>query len=520
MLSQLLLTAMWTFLPANGASVPDRVILENGRAIDGRVVADWPTLVRVRGRGGDSKIPRAEVQSVRSLETSLDTALDRWDAMPHADPLALADLARFCASRGLRGEANDVWLCLLALDPTSELAAREIGAQKIDGQWQIQTKQRWIKLADYLGAKDRWSRAVDLRTGHFIVRTDLPLAKVLGATLALERHYRRFYDTLDGELPLYTFGDVPVVNIYSRPRDYPSPPIVGEPSWFEPSNNQLHVLVADDLDMHRIERDVTEMLFFNALRRSSVRNGEMMPWAERGFSEYFAAAHGDEPDARWQPLGAPSVPAFTQQLADKKPLTLTQLLNTSLSEFRNGPDGERRSARAYTFVHFLIDGESGAHREAFYHYLRTAWLGRGGRMLLYKELGLQPADLEKRWHQYVAAVVRSHSLSTNPFGVGARRAPSGTRLAPSGTRLAPSGSTDRALVVNARNGGVVLDGAPVLSLTTAMLASSPSSGTSPSELVISPPTIGVNVPPGAMSSASTGTAFAEAAALALSRGNH
>jgi len=134
-------------------------------------------------------------------------------------------------------------------------------------------------------------------------------------------------------------------------------------------------------------------------------------------------------------------------------------------------------------------------------------------MLLYKELGMQPADLEKRWHQYVAAVVRSHSLSTNPFGVGAR--------------LAPSGSTDRALVVNERNGGIVLDGAPVLSLTTAMLASSPSSlasspssGTSPSALVISPPTLGVDLPPGAISSASNGTAFAEAAALALSRGNH
>jgi hypothetical protein len=407
-----LITALLFFQTAPGAAIPDQVVLKSGEIVSGRIVKDWPDSLRVRTGKGDVEIRRENVSSVRSLELSLEQSLDRWDAMPRDDPRALEELARFCQLRGLPGGARDAWLHLLLLDPSSELAARAIGAHKVDGQWESPVRGTWIKLSDFLGPKDRWRRALDLKTGHFLVRTDLPPERVLQATVDLERHYERFYRVFGAELGLYSFGEVPVVNVYSHAADYPAPPIAGEKSWFEPSNNQLHVLATELLDMRRITRDVNEMLLFNVLRRSSGRNGEMMPWAQRGIAECFAATSGAEPGDAWSSLESPSYDRFTEQVDDGEPVSLTRLLNTSLSEFKNDPDGERRSTRAYTFVYFLMNGDGGAHRADFCRYLREAWLGRGGRMLLYKTLGMNAADLEKRWQEYVKHVLRSRSPVT------------------------------------------------------------------------------------------------------------
>jgi hypothetical protein len=410
MLSSLAVALTLFFETAPTAAVPDQIHMKGGRTLSGRIVSETRDELRIRSGRGEVEVARANVTSVRSLEHSLAEFLHRWDSMRHDDPVALAELARFCASRGLTGEARNAWLRILTLDPGSEEAARAIGAQRFEGGWHVQSDKQWIKLADYLAPKAQWRHAVDLRTGHFLVRTDLALERVLDAAVQLERHYQRFYDFLGPELNLYVFDEVPVVNVYARVGDYPAPPLAGESSWFAPSNNELHVRAAEAIDMRLITRDVTEMLLFNAFRRSSGHNGEIMPWAQRGIAEYFAATHGAKPGDPWAPLDMPSYLLFTQRAHDKKPPTLTQLLNTARPEFRSGPDGERRSASAYTFVQYLLNGEGGEHRASFFRYLREAWLGRGGRMLVYETLGMKPADLEAHWNDYVETMARHHPL--------------------------------------------------------------------------------------------------------------
>ena len=408
------LTLLFETPPA--AAVPDQIQLKSGRTLSGRIVSETRDALRIRSGRGEVEVERANVTSVRSLEHSLAEFIHRWDAMRHDDPAAIAELARFCTSRGLTGEARNLWLRILIADSSNEEAAKAIGARRYEGGLHVQSDKQWIKLADYLAPKARWRHAVDLKTGHFVVRTDLALERVLDATVQVERHYLRFFDFLGPELNLYVFDEVPVVNIYSQVGNYPAPPIAGEGSWFAPSNNEFHLLAAEKIDMRLLSRDVTEMLLFNAFRRSSGRNGEIAPWAARGIAEYFAATHGEKPGDPWAPLDEPSYVLFTERAHDKKPPTLTTLLNTAHSEFRNGPDGERRSASAYTFVHYLMNAEGDAHRAAFFQYLREAWLGRGGRTLLYKTLGMKAQDLEAHWNDYVRTMARE-----NPLGPKTRK---------------------------------------------------------------------------------------------------
>jgi hypothetical protein len=383
---------------------PDEIVLTDGRKLRGRILCETKDELRIRAGRGEVEVARTSVASVRSIERSLDDFIRRWDEMPRTDVGALTDLATFCESRGLPGEARNLRVRILLLEPSNEAAARAIGATKSEGRWVITVDKRTKRLDEFLAAKPRWRDAVELSTTHFLVRTDLPLERVLDATIQLERHYLRFYHELGRELALYSFNEVPEVNVYADERGYPTPPLLGERSWFQPGINQLHVLAQDPLDLRIIQRDITALLLYNALRQSSGHNGEMQAWASRGLCEYFAASAGHNVGDPWAPLGTPSHLLFDAAARDPKPPTLQRLLTTARSEFRSGPDGERRSMFAYTFVHFLMDAGGGEHREKFYEYVRDAWLGGGGTQLLYTSVGMKPRELELRWLDHVQAV--------------------------------------------------------------------------------------------------------------------
>lgn len=390
-----------------GKPVPDMIRLADGHTLTGRIISETKDELRIRVGRGAVEVARRDVIEVRSIERSLADFIRRWDEMPRTDRAALAELVRFCESRGLFGEARNLWLRILILDPHSREAAQALGATPYGDSWQLNTGRSWMPLSNYLAAKPRWTNAVDLTTAHFLVHTDLALDKILDATVQLERHYLRFYAMLGPELGLYVFAEVPEVNVYSNSQNYPAPPQMGEESWFAFGANQLHVLVHEPLDLFMLQRDVTEMLLYNAFRQSSGHNGEIQPWAARGLAEYFAATAGKKVGDPWAPLGTPSQLLFDRELQDPNPLPLYRLMNTARSEFRSGPDGERRSVYAYTFMHFLLNGNANTYREGFFEYLRKAWLGAGGAGLLYQTLGIPQDKLEARWYQHVQAVANS-----------------------------------------------------------------------------------------------------------------
>jgi hypothetical protein len=401
MLSLFLTSMAWVGVTPPKIPVPDEIRLEDGHKLSGRILSETKDELRIRSGRGEVEVERKFVKDVRSVERSLAEFIQRWDSMPRTDRNALSDLAEFCDARGLPGEARNMRLRIYLLDPSSEESAKALGATKVGGYWEIPDDKRSKRLDDYVAQKSRWRDAVELRSAHFLVRSDLPVERLLDAMVQLERHYLRFYDVLGPELRLYVFAEVPEVNIYSDARNYPVPPQVGEGSWFQLGPNQLHVLAHDPLDLRMIQRDVTEMLLYNALRQSSGHNGELQPWAQRGIAEYFAATAGHHVGDPWAPLGTPSHLSFDAQAKDPKPLTLHRLLITGGSEFRSGPDGQRRSIYAYTFMHYLMDGDAGVRREPFFNYVRDAWLGAGGTKKLFTDLGLSDKDVEKRWKEHV-----------------------------------------------------------------------------------------------------------------------
>ena len=135
MLSLLVLSLTLTVsAPPSGT---DQIRLNDGRTLTGRIISETKDDLLIQVGRGEVEVARKNVAEVRSIEHSLADFIHRWDAMPRTDPAALAELARFSESRGLHGEARNLWLRILLLDPKSEEAARAIGATQNGDTWQV-----------------------------------------------------------------------------------------------------------------------------------------------------------------------------------------------------------------------------------------------------------------------------------------------------------------------------------------------------------------------------------------------
>jgi hypothetical protein len=385
---------------------PDFVRLTSGKTLTGRVVQERADALTVESGRAQVEVERSNVAEVRSVEHNLAAFIKQYDVAAKGSTGPLLDLARFCADCGLVDEATNLRYRVLLIDPANAEARKGLASRTVVEKLQVPDfdGKGWIDFDKLRDQKTRWRDAAELHTAHFLVRTDLPIERVLDATIQIERHYLRFYDFLGPELGLYVFDQTPEICIYSSPGDYPMPWTEQARSWYGPAENKLHILVNDErFDMVKLVRDVTDMLLVNALRKSSGKTGNMAPWAGCGFSEYFASTAAPRPGAAWGELGAPSTAMFRRQLDASKPLELGRLLTSSISEIRRSNEAALRSAGAYTLVHFLLHAEGGKYRATFYAYLRDAWTGKVGASAFLKAMGMKESELEAAWNAYVRA---------------------------------------------------------------------------------------------------------------------
>lgn len=382
----------------------DVVELASGKSISGRVLYEGREEILVKSGTGEVEIARADVASIRSVERSLVDFLKKFDALNRDDVAAVSQLAHWCTEQNLPHEARNLYLRNLLRgqgdDPDALKAAT---ARRSAKSVQIKAGNLWLDTADYQAKKARFRDAITISTAHFDIETDAEIAPLLDAAVQAERHYVRFYQALGPELVLHVFEERPAIRAYANAKDMPQSWSGEERCWFAPGENVLHVLVEDRLDLTQLTRSITDMLLFNACRRSSGKTGQVPGWVASAISEFFAATAPTVPFGPWAEFGRPVPAWFRAQVKDPKPVELKTLLRSSLGEMRRGPDSARRTAAAYTLGHYLVRGDNGVHRDALFAYLRDAWLGKISATGFLKTIGMDEKELNERWKAHVAA---------------------------------------------------------------------------------------------------------------------
>jgi hypothetical protein len=382
---------------------PDLIVFADGKQQACRVLLETENKVVYRARNKTTEVSRAALKDIQSVERSLFAFLKRFEGLDPKNVSALAELALFAEANYLPGEAHDTWIRILTLDPENEQAWTKLGGVKRRDGWELRVRGRFYTLEELRTRVSDWQNALELRTAHFLIRTDGSPERALDVAIDVERAYLTFYDVFGKPLELYTFDEIPEIHVFNDPKDFRAPPTPGRAAWFDRSGNTLLVNGQMTSDRGTVVAEFAEALIFNAFRRTLAKTGELEPWAREGLRQAFAAAIRPDPGRVAFDFAAPHAPYFQSQAADAKPLSLEQVVRAGFASFDSGTDAARYSAQSYTLLHFLVFYENRKYRMGLANYLKESYLGKGGVANFLKALDVDEKTLAGQWTSYVKA---------------------------------------------------------------------------------------------------------------------
>jgi len=382
----------------------DLLVYPDGKKQACRVLLETTSKIVYRVGNKTSEVSPLSLKNVVTVERSLSAFLKRFASLKPGDVPTLAELANSAEVNFLPGEARDTWIRILTLDPENEKAWTKLGGAVRDGKWQLRVGGRFYTLEELRTRASDWSNALELRTAHFLIKTDGAPERALDLALDVERAYLTFYDVFGQPLELYAFDEVPEIHLFNDPKDFHAPPKAGQPAWFERGTNVLYVNGQQLAERGPIVAEFSEALIFNAFRRTLAKTGELEPWAREGLKQAFATAVRPDPGRVVFDFTAPNLAYFQAQAADPKPLSMEQVLRAGFASFDSGKDKDRFAAQAYTLLHFLVFYENSKYRLGLALYLKNSYLGKGGVANFLEALTVDQKTLETQWTNHVKAI--------------------------------------------------------------------------------------------------------------------
>jgi hypothetical protein len=398
-----LFALLLVFSPA-GDDHQDEVHLTSGKVLKGLVVYENEDVVILRVGSHDKSYTRDKVLQVISRASALERILARLDGTSPSDASGLLAIADSADEAGLQGEARLIRLQALISDPDNEAAHTALGHKRNSKGWRFKVGSKTRRFEDWPEITGKWKERYEFQTTHFDLETDLPLSQGVQAALDLERAYRSFYALLRDELGMKQIEERLAAQIHSDNASYPEPGD-GRLGWFSGSDLTLFVLGQDDASV-TIAHEVCHQILYYATQRARGSRGEIPAWVNEGLAQYMQFGVSRGLNGMRIETGSPELSAFRLHARHDDPFKLTRVVTMEGSDFRGGTDTPLKYAQAYTLVYFMLHASDGKYRDAFFTFLRSAWVGKSSmshfKDVLEEELDMELDDFEALWKQYVA----------------------------------------------------------------------------------------------------------------------
>jgi hypothetical protein len=396
------LFAVLALLPG-GTRLQDRIELVDKTVIEGRVVCQAENEIIVRIGTKDRVIPNATVAAIYSRLDNQREAVDRWIALAPDDLDGELDLAQFCKRHDLLEEMSLVAWWIVLAQPENEDAHALLGHEKAKNSWFVREGSRRIEMDKYLKSHAEWNDAFELRTTHYLVRTNLALKSAITSAFDLECHYRAFFGQFARSVRILEVTEPMTANIHADSKSFAR--LTGDRSaYFNTATRALEVDASSKLDARVLMHEATHALLDATAVATRASTGDIPAWLDEGLAEYMSATLVGE-DGRLR-FDADSVLRghFSLQAKAKDAYDLSRLLNFESTDFAATARADLKYAQAYSLVHFGLHAERGLYRDKFLAFVRGCYAGQASQSHFKDALGLEMPQLERAWTTYVKAM--------------------------------------------------------------------------------------------------------------------
>ncbi len=379
---------------------PDRVHLKNGQSLEGFVLYEDRQSLVIRINNREKEIDMSEVESVDSLQRKRALFLEQHLRLPSSSTGAFLDLARYCMTSGLVAEARLMMLIVLNLDPDNEQAHEALEHRKQDTSYRAMVAGRWYRWSEVLERSKDWNQAWEFNSSHYSMRSNLPMADAVNATLDLERFYQQYYLELQESLRLFEFEEPLKARIHFDSKSFPKLQ-QNRAAYYDRSNDSLVVDASQTFARPLIIHEATHQLLELTVRERGAVASSIPAWLSEGLAEYFSnAITGPAGRARFDTRRHAIARIYLHAHAEE-PFSLDRILNLEVGDFWGSADIDLMYAQAYTLVHFCLQGENQRFREPMLEYMSKVYAGKGTSSLFKKIVTKRSDDFEAEWTQYV-----------------------------------------------------------------------------------------------------------------------
>lgn len=134
MLRRVTVVALLALLAAAPA-LADKVILQDGRVLEGQVLTQTEDYILLKTRFGEMKLAKSEIKEIVKQKTPEEVYQEKSAALSKDDVAGRLTLARWCGQNGLHAQARAEAAKIVASDPDNAEARAVLGHTKHEGRW-------------------------------------------------------------------------------------------------------------------------------------------------------------------------------------------------------------------------------------------------------------------------------------------------------------------------------------------------------------------------------------------------
>jgi hypothetical protein len=381
----------------------DRVLLRDGGEVSGHLLLDDGGSVVLEVKRRERTIPRAEISEIVSPLTAQDEFVERALSAREEGRPGWAALLAWAREHELEREAELAALGLLRTDWDATAAHELLGSKQRRGEWQVDYGgQRLNRAAWDAGPSLSWSRAAELETSLYELRSNADVNRTLEVAVDLARGHQAWFAVFGDELRQRHRIELFEVAVHGDGDSYPGLP--GDPLvHYDAGDDRIQIDATRSVGSGEVHHEVAHQLLAELLDQAGAQPARIPAWLDEGLAEVLArmcsTRRALDASAAWL-TGSRH---FAKLRDLREPPSIGTLMGYRHEDFHGADDAELRYAQAYSLVVFCLGDEGDARRRRFLAFIADLIRGKADPDRPAAALGYEPADFERRWRATLPA---------------------------------------------------------------------------------------------------------------------